>query len=303
MYVELSGDKTTLPACEILAGLPPSILLYNQHHVLRHPLGIYNVSSATCLQRMRVALNLVTSPELAVEIFSQNFVGESSLLDAYDSFLDSMMEHMEDCLSVLLCFFTSSRDRDKHPAVKAYKNSVDSYRNHIGALVNHIKHEHGRIRLTAITNIDHFVAGYFVEGLNEHGALGPSTKVHRDGNNAYSFHRDLRLHLVNLILVSECLAIAIGEIVGGRAVLPSQSSQVVFKELIVDISNLPKSVFRNEERLDLPRVSFNPNGGTVSLIKIEFPCAYERVVKLKGQCRTTTRFAGDGATKSFQFPF
>lgn len=301
---ELTNELVALPAAPLLSALPNSAAAFNTDHQLRPPLGIYNTSINLCLERLETAVTLITAPELRDTFFSQTTPFERRIIEAYDAFLDAMMEHMEDCLSVMLTFFATTKERERHPAVKQYRKSVADYREHIGCVVNHIKHSQGRLRLCGIRSTRHFVLGYFVEGVDEKGTLGPAPQIHRNGNNAFSFHRDLRLHIGNLFLVSNALMVAVEEIAGASTVLPmTATGNEGLTTILRTVSSLPKTVFRHELALDWPKITMVPsNGKQGPILKVEFPCPYERPVTPTGRLDVVNKFTGDGVSKSFRFP-
>lgn len=295
--------KLVFPAVNILSALSSDFPLFNQKHDLRHPLGIYNVSTAHCLKRLKAAITAIKDPNLSVILYGKTS-DDASFTDTYDGFLDAMMEHLDDCLQVLLCFFPSSKVRDSHSVVKKYRATISDYRNHIGALVNHIKHAHGRIQLVSIKNATNFVAGYFVEGVDSDGAIGPAKQVHQPNNQAFSFNRDLRLHFVNFLLISDALRAALSELIEVRETAEGEALGSEFlASMALDVESLPKVVFAHEMNLDWPRLAVVPDAVTSQkVLKVEYPCNYERLSTLRGRFEVVSRFTGDGVSKSFRFP-
>src|SRR5262245_18275161 len=101
------------------------------------------------------------------------------------------MEHMDDCANILKVFYPPST-RISTDKTLFGSGLSKGYRIHIGKLVNHLKHNQGRLRSIIFFNNTDVFPGYFVEGVNAQGALGPADHIHEGGNTAFSFARDLR---------------------------------------------------------------------------------------------------------------
>lgn len=72
-------------------------------------------------------------------------------------------------------------------------------------LVNSLKHNHAQLQGFYFQGPDELRLGYFLEELGADRAVGPSTRVHKDGNSAFSFSRDLLINLYFLYQISEQL--------------------------------------------------------------------------------------------------
>lgn len=293
-----------LPAASVLATLPDSTPLHHSLHRLRHPLGVYNIAVAATARRLSRVLE-----SLAAEWSSdpkQPSHWDEAVIEAYDAFLDALMELMDDCDNVLLCFFPDKRARNKQAAVKRYRKRVNGYRDHIGLLVNHIKHNQGRVRLISIVpDPDRDLApvhGYFAEAVVD-GVLGPHPGIH-DGNTAFSFNRDLRFHAVNVLVVSAALADAVQELATGAFSLPKAPKDLGRNDRLLDVllrvAGLPRTVFPDEVTKPWPSL----RTGAVErgeVLVAEFPGTDERPERVGGL--VTTRTTGDGTSRSFRMPY
>jgi hypothetical protein len=57
------------------------------------------------------------------------------------------------------------------------------------------------------------IVGYFLEGMQPNGRIGPDCEIHPDGITAISLNRDLRYHFANLYRVGHHLSAAIARTV------------------------------------------------------------------------------------------
>lgn len=303
----LSGKAITLKATDALRHIPNGYQLHHLDHNMRHPLGIYNTSIQTVCDRLRRTIGIVEDTTSLARFRNREDGGwEEQLIECEDAFLDALMEHMDDCLSVLLCFFPDKDARDRNQFVRQHRAQISDYRNRIGKLVNHIKHKQGRLRIVVIASSEHEAAGYYVEGVDANGTLGPDPKIHAGGNSAFSFHRDMRYHLANLFLISECLAQAVLGIIGSQAQSPISpiDGEGQLTETVASVSRLPATVFPGEETEPWPVVCLTPatTEGERKFI-IELPATSERPTELQRPLRIMASFRGDGVSRTFRPPY
>ena len=99
------GERIDLVAASVLRALPAGVPLHHGLHRLRHPLGVYNTSILKLVERFERVLAILREVQRLTR--SKASLGESTahLPEALDALLDALMEHMEDALSVLSCFF------------------------------------------------------------------------------------------------------------------------------------------------------------------------------------------------------
>jgi hypothetical protein len=86
-----------------------------------------------------------------------------------------------------------------------------------------LKHGESRLRVLAFRSRFVLTLGYFIDGPQRGGVIGPAAKVHQDGNSAFSFNRDMLLHWWSLYRMSELLAEVV-ELNLGAQMLPVADS-------------------------------------------------------------------------------
>jgi hypothetical protein len=175
-------------------------------HGRRHPKSVYASSLKTISEQWLKALD-------AIDLLhnEHNWQGKESsfpaLLSEYRNLLYCINEHFDACHAVLrgLChpnvaastkFDSQFLDKAKFPGWKNFRDALKSYRdNHIGSLVNTLKHNQGELCSIFFYSATEFRPGYYLRDVLPDGALGPSPKVHKDAHTAYSFSRDIMIHL------------------------------------------------------------------------------------------------------------
>jgi hypothetical protein len=291
----------------MLERLPGATPLFHRKYRRRHPLGLYNESVSQILQRFEKALQALNA--LCVDPVSERTVHlVVSLVEAYDALLDALMEHLDDCLRLLQCFFDDHDDYLSHPSVKAYRRRVDDYRRHMGALVNSIKHEQGRLRLFAMTGADDAIYGYFAEAPSDDGSLGPNANVHGNRDTAFSFSRDMRYHVSQLFAVSLALCDSISSLATVEIPMSGWTAQACdymrLRDLVGLVSALPDRVFPDEETQAWPEVELPPDRGKHSReLVVAFPSVGRRPSGLRRILRVRVFLGADGTTVPLALPY
>jgi len=270
-------------------------------HGFRHPLGIYNVSLTYILTRFGKVLD-------ELDRFSSTYHADkkktdqlcSALLDTMDHLLDSLLEHMDDCESVIASFFPSKDDPKAKRVWREFKDGIHPYRDHIGRVVNFIKHQQGRLRIVVFSGRSFCYPGYFVEGVVDDGVLGPAPTIHKNSNTAFSFNRDLRFHLVSLYFVSAHLAQAVYE-ASKIQPQPIEKSEEESRQLLTTlkrVSQLPMFFYPDEISKQIPVVRILDDG-----VLIEFGGTSVQPQKVPEHSSVEVMYYGDGVSRSFKVPY
>jgi len=304
----------------------PDIALQHGDHGLRHPLGIYSISLHRVTQAFQDVLAENDQVYHAPLKEDDNIDFNSDpLLKAQQELLDALMAHIDDGYQILKALYPASRmtktkpvpfadkwlEQAKHPTVARFKHLIKPYRDTFAPIVNRMKHEHGRFRALLMRNFDQpqnpqqRIAGYFVEGVDKHGTVGPDIKIHgRD--RAISFHRDLRYHFVHLYMVDHFLSNAIVEAI--NKTYPVQFKPSVYfdrpsLEIITiaeSVSHLPFLFFFDEVSKPTPTVGLSSDYPGVELT-LNDTSQIKAASMLKWKVQLT--YTGDSVTKSWILPY
>ena len=249
--------------------LLPKEILYHKEHGLRHPLAVYNISYSRILKAFKSLL----------DIFNDKTHDKSNLSYAHTELLNSIIAYKDDCFHILKCFYPKSAvlknitfaDRWLEKAdikrIKQYKDSLFPIIEKTNAIVNSIKHNHGRYGYIEITypNAIGKVLGYYIQSPDEEGVIGPDLKIHPKSNGwntAISFNKDIRDHFIIYYFVSELLAKTIlGILVKEHSIyLKLNSIKDTHDELLISIINnimkLKNVFFPDEYIYDLPQIIY-----------------------------------------------
>lgn len=228
-----------------------------------------------------------------------------NLHESLEQFLRNIMDHFDDCESIVKGFIPKGRKRAEVPQISAYNKAIQFYRTHIGKIVNHIKHKQGRIRSIALFKNSSTHLGYFVEGPAENGSLGPAPHIHKGGDTAFSFNRDVRLHFHGLYYVSQQVAKTVSDIgnVDFSTVELEISGDSRYKEIVYRIERLGLFVYTDEARKNFPFVAIETaESGDYSLVTSLKRQPYG-LREIQSPYRVVTFYRTDGVTRGFGLPY
>lgn len=297
-------DKAMLlPAQVMLQQVPEGFQSRHTALSLRHPIGAYNLSIQSVIARgLRLVHCLTTANSKGADDRDEVV----QLLEAADAFLDSLMEHLDDCKKILICFLSDSSEHKK--LLRSYLSKTGPYRDLVGELVNYLKHEQGRLFHLTMRAADSVTYGYFVASARPDESIGPHGRLHNGGFTAFSFNRDIRFHIASIIAVSSILAEHISFAVDSKDTWQIQSTDggnSDFWDLFKKVAELQTTVFPDELLEDWPRIQALPEQHSgiwkctcqmPSTSKHGMPYSYAQ-----GQFNAT--MSGDGYTRQFQMPY
>lgn len=277
---------------------------YHANYSTRHPFGAYNVSLSSVARRgLQLAEVLKNVDRTTMFLRTSNSKWESAVLEATDHFLDSLLEHLDDCKGVLRSFFPDTDSRDFKRVLAGFKAAVEPYRNHIGNIDNHLKHNQGRLRAISFQWPGNACLGYFVEGVVAPDTVGPSPQVHPDSNSAFSFNRNIPFHISGVFFVGAALATQLHVVDRRLTLLPASKLDSAapddWTRLIEEVANLPDMYFPGEAKSGIPRIRWSARAGG----SIEYPSSRRRMPEPPNPSRVTVSYHGDGATNSFKIPY
>jgi hypothetical protein len=199
----------------------PDDYLYHEKQNLRHPFSIYHVSLRAVTEAFEEVIQKYNH-ELELYLEKNDVKFYKSLLHAQRELLYRLKEHIDDCYSIFKTLIDPAlvtkrlRFTDKYLIAAKFKeldvfnNSISYYKDdYISPLVNSMKHNHARLRGFYFYGSDEIRLGYYLEEMGKDRAIGPSPLVHKDGNSAFSFSRDIPFNLFALYHISEQLIAAV----------------------------------------------------------------------------------------------
>ncbi len=309
VIIRRSGEAASILP-EAVAGLGATYLhpFHYEAHRVRHPLGVYNVSLSRVLGRFETVIHQYAEIVKTRPFASKNDCASGppqwlrEFLKAYEQLLYALAEHVEDCHTILETCLPPGALK-KHPARNAYLDATEEYRDRIGRLVNHIKHQHGRLRLVVIWDEESCAFGYFVDGVGPDGSLGPAYEVHPDGHTPFYIGLDLRFHLAHLYILAHHLSRAVEQILGEGTYVEQQVDRQV--GIIVRIAEAVQAMPLLFNEAHIPRsasfVRLRRVGQAMEIL-IKHPATLIPEEPTLMGSSVTMYTEGDGTTRHFAFP-
>jgi hypothetical protein len=285
----------------------PDNILFHSTYTERHPLSIYNLSIQRIVKAFKSILNEID--QISIALFDAN--GHlnyrlDKLPELQKELLSAMQSHIDDCYRILKTlhapitinevFVEKWLEKAKHPTYKDFQNNIKDYRNSFALIVNKIKHNGGQLRPIMMYSRGRGIVeqnlksgiqlhrdnarivGYFLEGMQPDGYVGPDCDVHPGGRTAISLNRDLRFHFAYLYRIGRHLKCAIVravrlthkiELPHPRLIEPSLYQEDI-DQIAQKLSRLPSLFFEDEFSKATPNVKYRRSIQGSELI-VEFP--------------------------------
>jgi len=202
-------------------------------------------------------------PGSAVKLAETDVKFFKRLLRAQRNLLYRLREHIDDCYSVFktlvdpahvtknIVFTDKYLQAAKFKELDKFNSSIQSYKqDYLSPLVNSLKHSHARLQGFYCHDPSHIRLGYYLEEMGKDAVVGPSTRVHKDGNSAFSFSRDLTLNLFHVYYISEQLVGSVQHFLKETynfELLPLRQNEYdELKEVIESAATLQQRFFQDE---------------------------------------------------------
>lgn len=297
-----------------IAAIPPGYL-HHEEHGIRHPQSAYGTSirliTAQWTKTFDDLRTLRTRYFLGLEDDYLMEVGSS-----YAALLQRLNEHFDACYSVLRSLSTPKGgkqnrihsqylDQARLVGWRQFKSSTMTYReSHLGLIVNSIKHSQGELCPIYFHSDKEFRPGFYLRGLLPGGVLGPDPHLHRGGNSAISFARDMLMHLWWLYRTSDLLTVALAshlDATYGYKLSPVRLEQTEARwaDVVRNCASISPEFFPDEWRLPYPRVVYAPNPEQLNL---EFPSS-AGVHRLTGDVRVRVLTTVDSTHRTEKMPY
>lgn len=310
--INIHGNLNT-ELFNILSDIPDNILFYQEHN-LRHPLGIYNVSTKRVINALNNFEELLTSFQS-----DQDF---NDLSAQHKELLDSIMAFIDDGYLIMKCFYPKNLvDKDiifasqwlkkvDENLIEEYQNKLNYYRNKLALIVNNIKHNHARYCHIRVHSKYTSTLGYYIEGVKEGNLIMPHKDIHPTHKGYYtgiSYNKDIKSYLVDFYIIASLISTTLIELIKKHHNLNLVINKCSYKEndklfsLIKQIKNIPNNYFPDEYNINLPEINIENE----SKIRFTKPSSSEYIKRLYKPKKYQVRviMSGDGVTRSWALPY
>lgn len=304
-----------LPEAFNVLSAVPDHLTFHEEHGMRHPKSAYGTSI-----RLISSQWMKTIDELDRLRHEYNWEGKDerigAVVDSYVGLLSRLNEHFDACFAALRClcpasmakatpFDTQFLDKAKPSGWKQFREATRSYReDRVGLIVNTLKHRQGELCAIYFKSSVEFRPGYYLRDVLPGGALGPSAALHSGGNSAFSFARDMLMHLWWLYRIGELLSTAVRSLIRALhghvlAETPQGPGATQWVDLVRACSTVRPEFFPDESRMPYPRVLLQPSPLVATL---EFPTT-ARGIGPGPNWQIKTFMTVDGAHRTNKMPY
>jgi hypothetical protein len=295
----------------------PETSLYHEKHGLRHPFSIYHVSLRTVAEAFEEAIQKYNH-ELGLYSEKGDVKFYKSLLRAQKDLLYNLREHIDDCYSILktlvnpkvvskkVIFTDKYLKAAKFKELDSFNDSISYYKdNYISPLVNSLKHSHARLQGFYFHGSNEIRLGYYLEEMGKDTVIGPSTRVHKDGNSAFSFSRDLIFNLFSLYHISEQLVISVKRFLKQTYnfdLLPSKQNQYSDMKQVVESASIIEQKFFPDELLKPCALISVESDSKDSICTLAYPTS-PRERSFQHGLRMACFMYPDSKSKKFKLPY
>ncbi|OIQ67785.1 hypothetical protein GALL_506340 [mine drainage metagenome] len=259
-------------------------MLRHDDHGIRHPASAYSTSlRLIALQWIKFLDQL---EKLRAEYLWEGKTTSATVATAeYAQLLHRLNEHQDACYAVLRAVCPPDRAKPNHvdanflekaklPGWKKFREATRAYReDHVGLIVNNLKHRQGELSSISFQSPVEFRPGYFLRDVLQTGVIGPSRKLHSGGNTAFSFARDQLMHLWWLYRIGDLLTSTLTTVVSQlfqRVIVVTTKSpgSLPWNGLLSRLSALKPEYYPDELKKPQPLAFLSVQPSTFS---IEFP--------------------------------
>lgn len=189
----------------------PKEYTFNKEHGLREPLAFYHISTS---RLVNAAKNLINTLEPQAGKISDDRMKKIQL--DHEELLESIMSFVDSGYQIMKCLYPKSRVQEKiilsdQWLIKAdsmifreYKSLIRPYREKTAEIVNKVKHENAICCLIQGRTAYGTVLGYYLQSVDENGAIIPNKKVHKDFNGIHtgiSYNKDILDQILNIFII------------------------------------------------------------------------------------------------------
>ncbi len=299
----IDGVKARADVLETLAAIPATSI-HSGELGSRPPIGVYNVGFDRVLNRIERLFNPVE------EIARGHWTAEAlpnyeTTLEALEAFLYALLEHVDDCRSILRALFDSPTSFKRSRHVRKYDQEIRPYRDHIGSVVNAIKHRQGRLRAVSVFSPHYLIPGYYVETAYPDGMIGPDKDIHDNGDTAFSCYENCRYHFVNLFRCAFLLNEAVQNILSQANTSSPHTDQNELRrvlEVARRLCALPNTCFLDEIFKPAASIQMQSKENAIETFELKFGKGVSARRTLDG-FNVKLEFRGDGASRNFKIPY
>jgi len=215
----------------------------------RPPATIYALSLTRTLRRMDDVLDGLKAYTLSTQLGVHDGA-DQNLAASTEELLTQLARHGDDCRSIVSAYFGPEAD-----ASRRFASSIKSLTEARELQARYLSQHSGRVCLISFMAPSVIISGFFIEGPDAQGRLGPCPVVHGEQNAAFSWNLFFRKVLIELVSLNSRVyeAVAGAGIRENNAITASENTDLI--RMAKRVSELPVYVFPDEARGTLPAIA------------------------------------------------
>ncbi len=302
----LGSEEFFIPKAIIALRNLEGIPLFHSEKSFRHPLESYSITFADVFQKTVTLIENLQSIDSDLAYLGNKKQGwEEKLSSDTDNWLDSIIQHIDTCKGILSCFFSKDEEKKKNKCITLFSKEIEQYRKEVATIVNLIKHHQRFVRIIYFHWIGGFVPGYFIEGIFQEGVIGPDPLVHKRGNTAISFNRNLPLHICNILFISNILSQSIYEITKRSISIKNQEpyKNDYLTKALKSLSLSKMIYFPDEIKKPVPYIRWHLKENNEIKILIEMPSKICKISSVPDKCRIQIAMRFGEVYRTYKIPY
>lgn len=268
----------------------------NEKLGLRHPASVYTQSLLRLVERLNGAIDAflaLNAPYDASDVDRLN----KSLVRTLEDLVYSAAEHFEDCQNIAKIVVGGLPEKARDRALRDFVATIRDAREFSARQANAIKHSQGRVRLLEFNDPIRRIIGFFIEGVDADGSVGPSMAVHGNTHTAFSVGRSLRYLVASFVYLSQAIASFVR--LNLKLTSPERHAGLgVLLDIFDRIADLDNSVFPDEGDTTCPAFR-----RTSSARSIRFPSSSTAWKRPAATARLHLVTNMDSRVPSFRLPY
>lgn len=221
----------------------------------RHPSSTYAISLSQVLRRIEEVLERLSTYTFSVQMDVEQ-EDDRELALATEALVTQLDRHLLDCAAIALVYGGAGS-----PLLREFEAAVRAFAEPRQVQAQILKEQLGRVRPLSFRSPSVIVSGFFIEGADAAGSLGPSPAVHGGRNTAFSYNLYLRRAFLELNLANAKLYELLKRQAGLKEVAAGPTENPELVKIATKLAALAPYVFPDEARANMPHVFVKTEAG------------------------------------------
>lgn len=222
----------------------------------RHPSAVYAISLSQTLRRIEDVIEQLSGYTFNVQL-NTGVAADEALAGATEALILQVDRHLDDCAGIVAAYTGADSE-----AYLSLLDSIDSFAEVRHLQANRIRYYDAKIRLVSFKAPNVVVSGFYFEGPDSEGVLGPCPIVHQCRNLALSYNLYLRRVFAEINLLNSRVYDVLRKEAGLKEGAPEGPSENMEITVIAGrLATLGLHVFPDELKAQMPSIAVKSEDG------------------------------------------